>query len=139
MRALSSSARAAMEPEINRMHALWRAGDGEGLYALTGAEMKAEYPALYERMNTARNLAWLPRVKAPQVFRFAQALAARQPDARRALLTMPPLLRTYLLMGGWISDHAVIDRQMDTLHVFTGVEIAAIPPARARALRALAG
>ena len=28
------------------------------------AEMKAEYPVLYERMNTARNLAWLPRVKA---------------------------------------------------------------------------
>ena len=54
----------AMEQRVAQMHALWRAGDGEGLYALTGAEMKAEYPALYERMNTARNLAWLPRVKA---------------------------------------------------------------------------
>ena len=52
---------------------------------------------------------------------------------------LPPLLRTYLAMGGWVSDHAVIDRDLDTLHVFTGVEIAAIPPARARALRALAG
>lgn len=81
---------------------------------------------------------WLPRVKAPQVFRFAQALAARQPDARRALLTMPPLLRTYLLMGGWVSDHAVVDAEMNTLHVFTGVEIRDIPPARARALRMVA-
>jgi hypothetical protein len=41
-------------------------------------------------------------------------------------------------MGGWVSDHAVIDRQMNTLHVFTGLEIAAIPPNRARLLRALA-
>ena len=52
---------------------------------------------------------------------------------------MPPLLRTYLMMGGWVSDHAVIDRQMGTLHVFTGVEIRAIPAARQRLLRALAG
>lgn len=52
---------------------------------------------------------------------------------------VPPLLRTYLLMGGWVSDHAVIDRQMDTLHVFTAVETARVPEARARALRALAG
>jgi hypothetical protein len=33
----------------------------------------------------------------------------------------------------------VIDRRMGTLHVFTGVEISAIPAARQRLLRALAG
>ncbi len=49
---------------------------------------------------------------------------------------MPPLLRTYLAMGGWVSDHAVIDRALHTLHVLTVVEIAKIPPARAKALRA---
>ncbi|SEM80321.1 ornithine-acyl[acyl carrier protein] N-acyltransferase [Gemmobacter aquatilis] len=81
---------------------------------------------------------WLPRVKAPRVFRFAKALAGRKPDAKRALLTMPPLLRTYLMMGGWVSDHAVVDAEMNTLHVFTGVEIRAIPAARARALRQVA-
>ena len=32
--------------------------------ALTGAEMKAEYPDLYQRLNVARNEAWLPRVRA---------------------------------------------------------------------------
>ncbi len=42
-------------------------------------------------------------------------------------------------MGGWVSDHAVVDQQMNTLHVFTGVEIGAIPPARKRLLRAVAG
>ena len=81
---------------------------------------------------------WLPAVKAPKVFRFAQKLR-RKPDARKAMLRMPPLLRTYLLMGGWVSDHAVVDSQMNTLHVFTGLEIAAIPPARATRLRQMAG
>ena len=52
---------------------------------------------------------------------------------------MPPLLRSYLTMGGWVSDHAVVDRDLNTLHVFTGLEISAIPPARARALRMVAG
>lgn len=82
---------------------------------------------------------WLPRVKAPDVFRFARALKRLKPDAKRAMQAMPPLLRTYLMMGGWVSDHAVVDRDLDTLHVFTGLEIRAIPPARARLLRGVAG
>lgn len=82
---------------------------------------------------------WLPGVKAPEVIRFASAIVGRTADMRRAQRQMPPLLRTYLGMGGWVSDHAVIDRDLDTLHVFTGVEISAVPPARARLLRALVG
>lgn len=100
----------------------------------------AEYLDAFAMLK-ARHLApkrWLPRVKAPDVFRFAARLR-RKPDARRAMLRMPPLLRTYLAMGGWVSDHAVVDRQMNTLHVFTGLEIGAIPPARKRLLRAVAG
>lgn len=91
-------------------------------------------------MLKARHLApkrWLPRVKAPDVFRYAARLR-RKPDPRRAMSRMPPLLRTYLTMGGWVSDHAVVDAQMNTLHVFTGVEIAAIPPARKKLLRMVA-
>ncbi|WP_116084432.1 GNAT family N-acetyltransferase [Tropicimonas sp. IMCC34011] len=67
-------------------------------------------------------------------------LARFAPDApqRRGLLALPPLLRSYLGLGGWTSDHAVIDRDLGTTHVFTGVEIARIPPARARALRLVA-
>lgn len=82
---------------------------------------------------------FLPRIKAPNVFKFAQKLRQRKPDAKRALVGMPPLLRTYLMMGGWVSDHAVVDRDLNTLHVFTGLEINAIPPARKRLLRATAG
>jgi len=81
---------------------------------------------------------WLPQVKAPNVFRFAARLR-RRPDAKKAMLRMPPLLRTYLMMGGWVSDHAVVDHHMNTLHVFTGLEIGAIPAARKRLLRAVAG
>lgn len=80
---------------------------------------------------------WLPRVKAARIFPFGRRLR-RKPDAKRALLRMPPLLRSYLAMGGWVSDHAVVDNELDTLHVFTGLEIAAIPPARQRLLRSTA-
>lgn len=59
-------------------------------------------------------------------------------DPLAALRALPPLLRSYLAMGGWVGSHAALDRDMATLHVLTAVEIAAIPPARARALRALA-
>ncbi len=78
---------------------------------------------------------WLPRVKAPKVFRFAKALKPRRPDLKIAMRRMPPLLRSYLLLGGWVSDHAVIDNDLNTLHVFTGVEIKAVPPKRAQLLR----
>jgi L-ornithine Nalpha-acyltransferase len=82
---------------------------------------------------------WLPKVKAPKVFRFGRRLRAWQVDRTLGLLKMPPLLRTYLKMGGWVSDHAVVDSELDTLHVFTALEIGRIPPARARALRLIAG
>ena len=78
---------------------------------------------------------WLPKVKAPRVFRYATRLKLRKPDLKAAMKGMPPLLRTYLLMGGWVSDHAVVDHDLNTLHVFTGLEIASISPVRKRLLR----
>jgi putative hemolysin len=78
---------------------------------------------------------WLPRVKAPKVFRYASQLGLKRPDMKLALGRMPPLLRTYLTLGGWVSDHAVVDHDLNTLHVFTGLEIDRVPPSRARLLR----
>lgn len=66
-------------------------------------------------------------------------LAGPVVDRRAALAGLPPLLRTYLGMGGWVSDHAVVDRELDTLHVFTCVEVDRVPAARAASLRAVAG
>lgn len=108
-----------------------------GCASFAGVETETYLDAF--AMLRARHLGpkrWLPRVKAPDVFRFAARLR-RKPDVKKAMLRMPPLLRTYLLMGGWVSDHAVVDRQMNTLHVFTGLEIGSIPDSRKRLLRAL--
>ena len=118
--------------------------DSEGVEMLFGcssfhgtdAESYADAFAMLSEKHIAPKR-WLPRIKAPNVFRFAERL--RKPDRVKALKTMPPLLKSYLTMGGWVSDHAVVDRDLNTLHVFTGLEIRAIPPARARALRAVAG
>lgn len=106
-----------------------------GCTSFHGADPLRHAPAL--RHLAARHVApdrWAPLPRACETVALA-ALPPVPADPAR----VPPLLRTYLLMGGWISDHAVIDRQMDTLHVFTGVEVGAVPPARARALRELAG
>ena len=120
--------------------ALTRLVDDLGLTRLFGctsfpgvdpARHGASFSALRDRYQGPADLR--PGVKAAEVVRFAD-LPATPGDLRAA----PPLLRTYLGMGGWVSDHAVIDRAMNTLHVFTCLDIAAVPPARARALRAIA-
>lgn len=103
------------------------AGIEASRYSDSFALLKAYHLAAPDRM---------PRIKAREVFRFAARLR-RKPDAAKALRQMPPLLRSYLAMGGRVSDHAVVDRQMNTLHVFTAVEIGAIPDSRKRALRAV--
>lgn len=135
------------DPDILRVAwaALTRYVDAEGITLLFGcSSFKGTSPADFLdglALLKARHLAparWAPKPKAPEVFAFGTALT-HKPDAKRAMRQMPPLLKTYLMMGGWVSDHAVIDRQMNTLHVFTGVEIAAIPETRKRLLRAVAG
>jgi putative hemolysin len=78
---------------------------------------------------------WRPRVKSMNVIPFAKNETPK-PDIRLANQQLPSLLRTYLTMGGWVSDHAVIDPALNTIHVFTGVEISEIPAARKRLLRA---
>lgn len=106
-----------------------------GCASFAGADAARHAPAL--RHLAARHLApdrWAPQRRAAETVALP-ALPAGRADPSG----LPPLLRTYLLMGGWVSDHAVIDRQMDTLHVLTAVETCAVPPARARALRELAG
>jgi len=136
------------DPDILRVAwaAMTRFVDEQGIGMLFGCSsfkgVKASdyldaFAVLRERHLAPRR--WWPQVKAPSVFRFAQRLKRHKPDLKLAMRHMPPLLRTYLLMGGWVSDHAVIDRNLGTLHVFTGVEIGAIPDTRKRLLRAMAG
>jgi len=44
-------------------------------------------------------------------------------ESKNANNFLPPLLRFYLSLGGRVSDHAVIDKDLDTLHVFTYVDL----------------
>jgi putative hemolysin len=130
------------DPDILRLAwgAMTRFVDGAGIGLMFGcASFAGADPARHAgalRHLASRHMApdrWAPRRIAAEAVGLA-TLPASRPDPA----SLPPLLRTYLLMGGWVSDHAVIDRQMDTLHVFTAVETSAVPPARARALRELA-
>ena len=130
----------AHDPDILRLAwgFLTRRVDAEGAAMLFGCTSFAgtdpsAHLAAFAQLRTA-HLAppgRAPGRKAPEVFDF-DLTRDTSPSARG----VPPLLRTYLAMGGWVSDHAVIDRDLATMHVFTGLEIASIPPARARLLRA---
>lgn len=72
--------------------------------------------------------------RAPSIFR----LSGFDWSHRAGLQQLPPLLRSYLTMGGWVSDHAVVDHELNTMHVFCGVEVDKIPNARAKSLRSIA-
>nr|WP_231703970.1 GNAT family N-acyltransferase [Cochlodiniinecator piscidefendens] len=79
-----------------------------------------------------------PTVRAKEIYEFSK-VSNTSYDPKKALLELPQLLRTYLMMGGWVSDHAVIDRDLNTLHVFTGLEVAGISEGRKRLLRVISG
>ena len=88
---------------------------------------------------------WRPEVRAPHVIRLLEGTGlpgSRSPergaDHQPGIAGLPPLLRSYLGLGAWISDHAVIDDDLGTVHVFTALETAAIPARRLASLRALA-
>ena len=50
---------------------------------------------------------------------------------------LPPLLRAYLGLGGKVSDHAVINPDLGTTLLFTGLNVAHVPQKRAQRLRNL--
>lgn len=50
--------------ELQALHEAWKTGDAAALEALAIAEFQGRHPALYRRINTDRNLAWLPQLQA---------------------------------------------------------------------------
>ena len=100
-----------------------------GCTSFAGADPARHAAALATLHDHAAPLEFAPGPRA--VDRFALPTVEGNP------LGLPPLLRSYLAMGAWVSDHAVIDRAMNTLHVLTALPVAQVPPARARALRAI--
>ena len=51
------------DADVEQLHALWRAGDGEGLWNGMGADMRRKYPRLYAHINVERNDTWLPMLE----------------------------------------------------------------------------
>ncbi len=130
------------DPDILRVGwaAMTRIVDGRGVGMLFGcSSFEGCDPDAHRQafaLLRARHLApecWRPKQKSAEV-----VMLAADPVLPKAMRRIPPLLRTYLAMGGWVSDHAVVDRKMNTMHVFTGVEISSIPKSRKRILRAVA-
>ncbi|MGH8062169.1 MAG: TraB/GumN family protein [Pseudoxanthomonas sp.] len=49
--------------ETAKLHNAWRAGNARLLWEDMGMDMKREYPRLYQRINVARNDAWVPKIR----------------------------------------------------------------------------
>jgi hypothetical protein len=50
--------------QVERLHALWRAGDDQKLYTEMAGDFRRKFPALYRHMDVERNDAWLPKLRA---------------------------------------------------------------------------
>ena len=48
---------------IRDRHDAWREGNAELLWNDMAVKMKQEYPGLYQRINVARNDAWVPKIE----------------------------------------------------------------------------
>jgi uncharacterized protein len=49
--------------EMEKLHRQWREGDEKGIWDGMAAEMQAEFPRLYQRINVERNDAWVPKIE----------------------------------------------------------------------------
>ena len=49
--------------ETAKLHDAWRAGDAAQLWDEMAVKMKQDYPGLYQRINVARNDAWVPKIE----------------------------------------------------------------------------
>ena len=48
--------------QIDKLHGFWRAGNDKALDEMLTVEFKRDYAQLYQRINVARNQAWLPKI-----------------------------------------------------------------------------
>ena len=49
--------------ELDKLHAAWRDGDAATIWNDMAVDMRQHYPKLYQRINIARNDAWLPKIQ----------------------------------------------------------------------------
>jgi putative hemolysin len=88
-----------------------------GCASLPGTDPDAIAPELtYLHHNHLAPPALRPRALPGRYVDMAR-LPPEQVDARRVLVTLPPLIKGYLRLGGMIGDGAVIDTQFNTTDV----------------------
>ncbi|PZT27630.1 MULTISPECIES: TraB/GumN family protein [Stenotrophomonas maltophilia group] len=51
------------DEQARLLHDAWRRGDERLLWTKMAAEMRQQYPQLYQRINTGRNDAWVPKLQ----------------------------------------------------------------------------
>ena len=76
---------------LDQMSAAWAEGDPDALYGLGGADMKTEYPAIYDLILTRRNADWAGQIQTElegsgTVFIAVGALHLAGPDSVQAQL-----------------------------------------------------
>jgi uncharacterized protein YbaP (TraB family) len=49
---------------MDQLHDDWRRGDEQAIERTMASELRDTYPALYKRINVARNDAWIPKLRA---------------------------------------------------------------------------
>lgn len=49
--------------EIDKLHEDWRRGDADAIWNDMAVDMRTRYPQLYQRINVARNDAWVPKIE----------------------------------------------------------------------------
>lgn len=95
-----------------------------GCSSLPGADIARHAPTL----------AWLRAHHAASLAVSARCAARCPEGVSQDGRDVPPLLRSYLAMGARVAPDPVADPALDTLHVFTMLELDKVPIARARSL-----
>ena len=113
-----------------------RAGLLFGCASLAGAD-PARHDAALSRL--AASCLAPAHLAAPARGPGAIRLMRRAPDGAASAGALPPLLRGYMAMGAMVGHEAVIDRDLDTVHVLAMLAPAALPDGRRRVLEAEAG
>lgn len=86
-----------------------------GCASLAGTDLDAlDLPLSFLREHASAPDEWRVRAVPSRHVEMGRAPCA---DARRALACLPPLLKGYLRLGGYVGDGAVVDRQFGTTDV----------------------
>lgn len=105
-----------------------------------GTSLPGADPARHQAILThlaARHLgpaANCPPAHRPGAFGFGHLAKAPLDTPPR----LPPILRFYMSLGGWVSNQLATDPDLDTCILFTCVELSAMPAARRRLMHSLA-